>query len=580
MAQELSVSIGHYSDKGRKEVNQDFHGALFPDGPTLGMKGIAIALADGISSSLVSQIAAESTIKSFLTDYYCTSETWTVKTSVQRVIAAINSWLYAETKRSQHAYDMDKGYVCTLSAMVLKSRSAHIFHVGDGRIYRLSGSRLEQLTNDHRSVISAGQSYLSRAIGMAQNVEIDYRMLEIDLGDIFVLTTDGVYEHTDGQFVNAIIQNHPNDLDMAARLIAEDAYSRGSTDNLTIQIARIDDLPDGNVDDIIDSGEVLPAPPLLEARQAFEGYRILRQIHASSRSHIYLASDIETSEQIALKIPSIDLRDDIAYLKRFIMEEWIARRLNSAHVLKAVPQTRRRNFAYVVTEFVDGQTLSQWMRDNPNPNIETVRGIIEQIAKGLRAFHRKEMMHQDLRPENIMIDKNGTVKIIDFGSAQVAGVVEAGPTTGREDILGTLQFTAPEYFVGDVGTRRSDFFSLGVITYQMLTGKLPYGTQVAKIRTSAQQRKLRYISARGDELHIPDWIDGALKKAVHPYPFKRYETLSEFIADLRTPNKNFVSAAHVPLAQRNPVALWQSISLILAIFFAFLLVELASLRSM
>ena len=89
MAQELSVSIGHYSDKGRKEVNQDFHGALFPDGPTLGMKGIAIALADGISSSLVSQIAAESTIKSFLTDYYCTSETWTVKTSVQRVIAAI-----------------------------------------------------------------------------------------------------------------------------------------------------------------------------------------------------------------------------------------------------------------------------------------------------------------------------------------------------------------------------------------------------------------------------------------------------------------------------------------------------------
>ena len=109
----------------------------------------------------------------------------------------------------------------------------------------------------------------------------------------------------------------------------------------------------------------------------------------------------------------------------------MARRINSAHVLKPGPQSRKRNFLYIVTEFVDGQTLTQWMIDNPKPDLETVRGITEQIAKGLRAFHRMEMLHQDLRPDNIMIDRTGTVKIIDFGSTRVAGVVEADAARPR-----------------------------------------------------------------------------------------------------------------------------------------------------
>ena len=138
MARELKLSIGQFSDRGRKEKNQDFHGAIIPDPPLLGLKGIAIGLADGISSSDVGGIAAESAIKGFLTDYYCTSESWSVKTSAQRVIAATNSWLHSQTRRSQHAYDKDKGYVCTLTVMVAKSRVAHIFHIGDARVDRKS----------------------------------------------------------------------------------------------------------------------------------------------------------------------------------------------------------------------------------------------------------------------------------------------------------------------------------------------------------------------------------------------------------------------------------------------------------
>lgn len=570
MKHDLEISIGQHSDPGRKEINQDFHGALLPAGPSLGLKGIAIAVADGISSSDVSDIAAQSAIKSFLTDYYCTSETWSVKTSAERVISATNSWLYSQTKRGQHAYDMNRGYVCTLNVMVLKSHTAHLFHVGDSRIYRIAGESVEPLTNDHRVIISAGESYLGRAMGMAQNVEIDYRQVPLHPGDIFLLATDGVYEYMDPGFVTRTIRDH-DDLDIAAQIIVADAYARGSDDNLTLQIVRIDTLPNGDTDDVIGMGKPLPAPPLLDARQEFEGYKILREIHANSRSHIYLAADIETGAQVALKIPSIDLREDAAYLKRFMMEGWIAQRMNNAHVLRAAPQNRPHQSIYVVTEYVDGQTLAQWMADNPAPDLATVRAIVDQIAKGLRAFHRKEMLHQDLRPQNIMIDTDGTVKIIDFGSTRVAGVIEAAPATSGEDILGTLQYTAPEYFIGAPGTRASDLFSLAVITYQMLTSKLPYGTSVSRAQTKAQQRKLKYISAQAYAPNTPDWVDGMLKKALHPDPYKRYGTLSEFTADLHRPNPALLPGAHTPLIQRNPVLLWQIISLLLAMIIAYLI---------
>src|SRR5580698_62809 len=234
MPRELQISIGQHSDKGRKQINQDFHGALIPTEPLLSLKGIAIVLADGISSSNVSQIASESAVKSFLTDYYCTSESWSVKTSAQRVLAATNSWLHSQTRRSRYAEDQDKGYVCTLSAMVIKSTTAHIFHIGDSRIYRVAGNTLEQLTEDHRVTVSSEQSYLSRALGINPWVEIDYQALPTEKGDVFLLATDGVYEHVSPRFAAKTIHDHAQDLDQAARIIVDEALQRGSQDNLTV----------------------------------------------------------------------------------------------------------------------------------------------------------------------------------------------------------------------------------------------------------------------------------------------------------------------------------------------------------
>jgi serine/threonine protein phosphatase PrpC/ribosomal protein L39E len=571
MPRELRISVGQHSDKGRKQTNQDFHGVLIPKEPLLSMKGIAIVLADGISSSNVSQIASESAVKSFLTDYYCTSESWSVKTSAQRVLAATNSWLNAQTRRSQFLYEKDKGYVCTLSAMVIKSTTAHLFHVGDSRIYRLAGQALEQLTEDHRVIVSSEQNYLSRALGINPQLEIDHRTLQLEKGDVFLLATDGVYEHAGSRFIAATIRDNGDDFDRAARIIVEHAYQHGSQDNLTIQIVRIDELPDSAASEVFGQASELPPPPLLEARMIFDGYRIVREVHGSSRSHIYLAVDIESDALVIVKIPSIDQRGDPAYLKRFMMEEWAARRINSPYVLKPRLHSRRRNYLYVVMEFVDGQTLTQWMIDNPRPDLETIRGIVEQIAKGLGAFHRLEMLHQDIRPDNIMIDKTGTVKIIDFGSTKVAGVVEAAPSVGGNDVLGTVQYTAPEYFLGEGGSPRSDQFSLGVIAYQMLTGKLPYGAEAAKARTRSQLRKLKYRPALDDNREIPVWIDGMLQRAVHPDPAKRYEELSEFVFDLRHPNPKYLNPTAVPLMERNPLLFWKCLCIILACIVALLL---------
>ena len=564
MPRELKISVGQFSDKGAKETNQDFHGVLIQDEPLLSLKGIAVVLADGISTSKVSRVAAESAVKGFLTDYYCTSESWSVRTSAQRVLEATNSWLHSQT-RSQYAYDKDRGYVCTLSAMVIKSTTAHLFHIGDSRIYRLSGNTLEQLTNDHRIVISSQQSYLGRALGVNPQIEIDYQMLRIEPGDVFVLATDGIYEHLSARRMAKVVNEGGGDLDAAAKGIVDQAFEAGSTDNLTVQIVRVDQVPDGAAAEVFAQPHELPLPPLLEARAVFDGYRIVRELHGSSRSHIYLAVDIETDAVVTIKIPSIDLRDDPAYLKRFMMEEWVARRIDSPHVLKPCLLQRKRNFLYVATEYIDGQTLTQWMIDNPKPSLETVRDIVEQIAKGLRAFHRKEMLHQDIRPDNIMIDATGTVKIIDFGSTKITGVVEAEPSGMRNDILGTQQYTAPEYFLGEPATTRSDLFSLGVITYQMMTGKLPYGAQIAQARTRSHFNKLVYRPASHGDRDIPQWIDGTLEKAVHPNPLKRYDSFSEFLFDLRHPNANYLSTSRTPLIERNPLLFWKSTTIVLAL---------------
>jgi serine/threonine protein phosphatase PrpC/predicted Ser/Thr protein kinase len=558
MSEPLSVSIGGATNKGIKAVNQDFIGSIVPKEPQLSAKGIVLAMADGISSSKVSQVASEAAVSCFLEDYYCTSDSWSVKSSVQKVVQSINSWLCAQTHNSSYRFDKDKGYVCTFSALVLKSNSAHIFHSGDTRVYSVVDQQLEQLTEDHRRIVSTDVTYLTRALGIEQTLEIDYQHHTIEQGDIFVLATDGVYEFINGLQITQQIAT-ADSLDIAAHNIIQQALDLGSNDNLSIQIVRVDHVPDYQLNEVHQMTS-LPLPPRLAPRMVFDGYDILREIYISSRSHVFLARDNDSQQTVVIKTPSTECRNDNDYLERFMLEEWIAKRINNPHVAKAIIPKRKRNYLYLVSEYIEGCSLNQWMLDNPKPTLEQVRAIIEQVAKGLQAFHRQEMIHQDLRPNNIMIDKSNTVKIIDFGSTFIAGVTDIAT---EETMRGTIRFSAPEYFLGKVGTQQSDIYSLAVITYQMLSGKFPYSAKIAQATSIAAQRKLIYRTLIDDNSNTPHWVDYALQRALKINPLHRSQVLSEFIADLRQPSKVFLTQTKPPLIDREPVKFWQGISLVL-----------------
>ncbi len=551
MTQLPHIEIGQYSIAGRKEANEDSYGILFPENELLATKGIAMAIADGMSSCEAPKEASESCVKSFLNDYFGTPASWSAKTSVTRVLTATNRWLYSQ---GQNEYQSNKGMVSTFSGLILRRGIAEVFHIGDSRISLMRNGKIEPLTRDHKTRISDDKEYLSKAMGINPHAEVDYRKLPVALGDILIFTTDGVHEFIDVRQMEAIINDYPQNLDRAAKLIVNEAFENSSPDNMTCQIVRITHTGEIDEDTHIDNLTRLPFPPQLESGMTFEGHRIIREIYASNRTQIYLAKDNESGQNVVIKTPSVNFEDDTDYLEMFTREEWIGSLISNPHVVKIVKSNRPRKFLYYVVEYVEGQTLREWMNDNPTPDLQEVRDIARQLVRGLRAFHRKEIIHQDIKPENIVIDKDGTVKLIDFGSARVASLEDAGEGGNEPIVGGTKNYSAPEFQLGYKSTNQSDIYSMGVILYEMLTGKLPYIGAFDSIRKLKLQS---YVSARAINSNIPFWMDECLKKAVEINAADRYFTMSEMVRDFSRPNRNFNQIEIAPLIERYPNGFWK-----------------------
>ena len=551
---ELKVSSSQASIAGVKDANEDAVGIRVPEAPLLHNKGLAAVIADGVSTAISAREASHVCVNNFLSDYFATPETWTVKKSAHTILTALNRWLYG----SGHSmYGTSRGLVSTLSALILKSTSAYIFHIGDSRIYLYRNGSLEPLTRDHRTRISNEREYLSRAMGVELEIEIDYHSLTVEAGDLFFLCTDGVYEFVDeAHITQAIVQS--TNLETLSQEIVDLALEKGSNDNISCLFLSVDALPLLDEDSFYRELTTLPFPPPLSPGMQLDGYHIVREVHASKRSQVYLVSDEESSKNFIMKTPSLNFEDDPLYIDLFLHEEWIGRRINNPHVMQVMAPRRQRTALYTITEYIEGDTLRQWIDRNPNPALHTVLGIADQLIQGLRTFQRMEMIHQDLKPENIMIDRFGTLKIIDFGSTKVAGLAELVSPLDREALLGTESYTAPEYLAGQITSFRSDIYSLGTIIYEMLSGQLPYGEAL----TRHNLNRLEYRPLHRTNPSIPVWLDGALAKAVQKNPDLRYNSLSEFQQDLKTPNKKFTQAHAKPLIERNPLLFWQSAALL------------------
>ncbi|WP_017443732.1 bifunctional protein-serine/threonine kinase/phosphatase [Gayadomonas joobiniege] len=567
--QALKVSIGQYSEQGKKSLNQDSINAHHPDGWTLDIKGVALAIADGISPSPHSHQASEIAVKNFISDYYSTPESWTVKTAGLKVCQALNRWLYNQTMQGAGRYNKEKGYVCTFSGLVLKNQTAHVFHIGDSRIYHISKTGIEQLSKDHRIWTSANHSYLSQALGIEPQAEFEYFSCRIERGDILLLVTDGVYEYLPMAEISNELKRDPRNLNQLAKRLCKTALARGSKDNLSLQIARIDQLPEQLHWQLQKDVEQLPILKQLAAGQQVDQYRLIRQLHHSSRSQVFLAQDTD-KKYYAIKFPSGESAQNPEFLSKLLTEEWVARRINSVHVVNSPPQSTAKSALYVVTEYAGNQTLAQWAVDNPTPSLTLVRDILQQLCKGLYAFHRKDMLHQDIRPENIIIDEDGTIKIADFGSVYIQGIGELENSPPATYLQGTALYSAPEYFLGEQGSTSSDLFSIAVLAYYLLTGQYPYGNKVARCKSLASQRALSYTDIRHYREDIPNWVDKTLARALAVQPNLRYDSLFEFLQDLNRPNPSYLKPQKLPLIQRNPMAFWQGLSGILIIVCGYL----------
>lgn len=186
------IDAGFKSSSGIKEINEDYAGFLVPKDEYLRyVKGCAFCVADGVSSAEAGKEASETAVKRFLSEYFKTPDTWSVSRSGEQVLSAINLRLF----RKSHEFVHDnKGYLSTFSSLVIKGIHGHIFHVGDSRVYRLRDAIFEQLTTDHTTHLGQGKSFLSRAMGMDNNLHIDYCSVELQQGDIYLLSSDGIHD--------------------------------------------------------------------------------------------------------------------------------------------------------------------------------------------------------------------------------------------------------------------------------------------------------------------------------------------------------------------------------------------------
>tara|TARA_R110000803_G_scaffold117976_4_gene186397 strand:- start:6190 stop:7992 length:1803 start_codon:yes stop_codon:yes gene_type:complete len=569
----MKVRFGGFSSAGQKARNDDAVAAELPVlASVAAMKGAVACIADGVSESDRSHLASQLSVTQFIEDYYATPDSWSVEESAARVLRSINDWLCGQSRLATAG-----AMVTTFSAAVIKSRTLHILHVGDSRIYRLRDMNLELLTQDHSVSLSGGKQMLSAALGMDPRLNVDYRQLDVREGDVIFLATDGVTDVLTSEDLAQRLRAlplQPTDLDMLSESICNWAIERETGDNVTCGILVIDSLPEESVEDAHLRLRERAIPPVMAVGHRIDGFKVVRVVHSGTRSHIYEVISESTQERYVLKAPSMNFADDNVYLEGFAREQWVGRRLDHPDLMKVYPRPDGSPFLYLLCEPVSGQTLRAWMADHPSPSLSEVRSIVERLVMALRAIHRMGMVHRDLKPENIMITHQGDVKIIDYGTVQVAGLDEVASPIAEGHAVGSVAYSAPEYVLGRKATAQSDLFSLGVVTYEMLTGRRPFElSDGARHKwTLATWGHKTAHSVRPD---IPLWVSAALEKACAPNPEFRYLAQSEFLSDIKSPGDFARSkATETSLLARNPLAFWKGLSLILFVITVMLATQL------
>lgn len=545
----LQINIGQVSEAGLRERNEDYFGAVTPDAELLATKGALLAVADGVGGNAGGREAAEMTVRGLLTDYYATPETWGASIALDKVLTALNHWVQSHAGRHR---DM-AGMATTLSVLVLRGTHYTLAHIGDSRIYRLRDGQLQQLTTDHVWDRPDMKHVLKRAIGLDQQLQMDYAEGELRADDVFAIMTDGVWEPLGQKTIHEILQLY-NSPQMAADELVKQALTGGGQDNATVQVVRIMQLGRENLADMMAEARRLSLPPRLKVGEQLDDFEVLELLHESRASLLYRVKNLLNGQICVLKTLQPLLADDVESCNGLVNEEWLGRRIVSHYFTQVLPiSPERRSCLYYVMSWHSGTTLQNKLDIGQHLSTADVASIGLRLVKGLAALHRLNIVHRDIKPANLHLGEDGKLRILDLGVALNSNT----HNTLAPGNPGTPSFMAPELFTGAVADVQCDLYAAGVTLYYLLTRRYPYG----EIEPFQRPRFGNPVSPTRYRPDIPQWLENIVLKAVALDRNIRFETADEMLLALEVgERKPLLSSPRTSLAERNPLLLWQWIA--------------------
>ena len=569
----FEIDIGFTSLAGRKSINEDFCAAMLPDPGQQGM-GSIVAIADGVSTGGMGKEAAQTTVTSLVRDYYGTPETWDTTVALDRIISAQNSWLAGLNRRRQPAIGLT-----TLTAVVLRGQSYALAHVGDTRAYLLREGRMTQLTSDHVVDHPDLRHQLLRSVGAEDTLVVDYLQGELQIGDLFVLLSDGVHNVISSKRLNTLVKpaiaalegSVGMDAQSLSQQLVDAAITAGSLDNATALVVRVLGLLEANLQDENRKALALPIPARLKVSDTLDGMTITATVADNGINVLYQARDVKTQKLYALKTLHPSRAHDPDERAMLAHEAWLAKRMQSSSATdyfvclhERLPSGLSPSAFYLVYDWHAGDTLQQLLDRHHRFGLPQALASATQVARALGRLHRQSVIHRDIKPANLHQGEDGVLRLLDLGVA-LSG---REPESMRSLHAGTPSYINPEQWgfsnkAGHSGNQgpielpdaQSDLFALGVTLYQMLTGKLPYG-EVLPYQAGRYYRDPVAPSRHNPE--VPIWLDHVVLKAVARDKRQRFETAEELLLALeRGASRPLTAPPATPLIQRDPTALWK-----------------------
>lgn len=262
---------------------------------------------------------------------------------------------------------------------------------------------------------------------------------------------------------------------------------------------------------------------MLEGHLLSERYRIKRAIGGGGMANVYLAKDIILNRDVAIKVLRLEFANDPEFIERFDREAQAATSLSHPNIVNIYDVGEENHILYMVMEYIDGLTLKEYIMQNGPLKVEEAINIMKQLTDAIAHAHANGLIHRDIKPQNILMDRHGNVKVTDFG---IAIALSATSLTQTNSILGSVHYLSPEQARGGMATKKSDIYSLGIVFYELLTGHLPFSGQ-SPISIALKHLQNETPSVRSLDESIPQSVENIVLKATAKDPFHRYKNVYE-----------------------------------------------------